>query len=204
MKTAGLILAAGRSARMGRPKALLEYNGDTFLNRQIFLMLPRVEELTVVLGCHADEIRPTIPDLPGLRVAVNDRYDLGMLSSLQKGIATVGGGGGADWILFGLVDHPLVRGRTLDRMLQACRDAAGAPLAIPRFEGARGHPVAVSRAVADELCALDPSDSPQSVMRRHYAEALFVDVDDRGVIADIDRPEDYAAWIGAQARSRVE
>ncbi len=202
MKTAGLILAAGRSSRMGRPKALLEYNGDTFLNRQIFLMRPRVDELAVVLGCRAAEIRPTIPALPGLRVALNENYDRGMLSSLQTGIAALGSG--ADWLLFGLVDHPLVRGRTLDRMMQACRAARGAPLAIPRFEGTRGHPVAVSRAVAEELCALDPSASPQNVMRRHYAEAIFVDVDDRGVVTDIDRPEDYAAMIGAQTESRVE
>ncbi len=192
MKTAGLILAAGRSSRMGRDKALLEYNGGTFLNRQIFLMLPRVDKLAVVLGCRADAIRPTIPALPGLQVDVNENYERGMLSSLQTGIVAVGAE--AEWILFGLVDHPTIRGRTLDRMVQACRGAS-APLVIPRFEGNRGHPVAISSAVAEELCALNPSSNPQSVMRRHYGEALFLDVDDRGVVTDIDRPEDYAAMI---------
>ena len=200
MKTAGLILAAGRSSRMGRDKALLEYNGDTFLNRQIFLMRPRVDELAVVLGCRAEAIRPTIPALPGLRVAVNENYDKGMLSSLQTGIAALDAE--AEWILFGLVDHPAVRGRTLDRIAQGCRRAA-APLAIPRFDGIRGHPVALSRAVAEELCALDPAASPQSVMRRHYGEALFVDVDDRGVVTDIDRPEDYAGLIRERGSSAV-
>lgn len=194
MKTDGLILAAGRSSRMGRPKALLEYNGDTFLNRQIFLMLPRVEQLAVVLGCNADAVRPTLPALPGLCAVVNENYDRGMLSSLQTGLAALGGA--ADWTLFALADHPAVRGRTLDRILQACRAAASAPLAIPRFAGKRGHPVALSRAIADELCALDPAASPQDTMRKHYREALFLDVEDRGVVTDIDRPEDYAALTG--------
>lgn len=191
MKIDGLILAAGRSSRMGRPKALLEYNGDTFLNRQIFLMLPRVNELAVVLGCRAETIRPTIPALPGLRVTVNENYDRGMLSSLQTGLAALGPE--ADWALFALVDHPVVRGRTLDRILQACRRAPGAPLAVPRFDGKRGHPAALSRALADELCALDPAASPQDAVRKHYPKAIFLDVEDRGVVTDVDRPEDYAA-----------
>lgn len=192
MKAAALILSAGRSSRMGSDKALLEYNGDTFLNRQIFLMLPRVEELVVVLGCRADAIRQTIPKLTALRIVVNENYDRGMLSSLQTGIAAVGGE--VDWILFGLVDHPRVRGRTLDRMLETCR-RTDAPLVIPRYDGTRGHPTALSRAVAEKLCGLDPSADPRNVIRAHYDEAVFLDVDDRGVVTDIDRPEDYAEML---------
>lgn len=173
---------------MGRDKALLKYRGDTFLNRQIYLMLPRIDELVVVLGHHADEIRPTIPDAPGLRITVNETYDVGMLSSLQAGLAAIGTD--ADWVLFALVDHPVVRGRTLDRLTQACEDCH-APLVIPRFDGQRGHPVALSREVQQEISALEPTASPQDVIRSHYGEALFVDVDDRGVVTDIDLPADY-------------
>ncbi len=188
MKLSGLILAAGRSSRMGRDKALLEYHGDTFLNRQIFLTLPRVDELVVVLGHHADEIRPTLPGAAGLRATVNENYDVGMLSSLQAGLAAIEGD--ADWVMFALVDHPLVRGRTLDRLVQACR-GSNAPLVIPRFDAERGHPVVISRPVMRQIEALDPAVSPQDVIRSHYGEALFVDVDDQGVTTDIDLPEDY-------------
>ena len=188
MKICGLILAAGRSSRMGRDKALLEYRRDTFLNRQIYLMLPRVDELVVVLGHHADEILPTIPDAAGLRTTVNENYDVGMLSSLQAGLAAIGTD--ADWVLFALVDHPVVRGRTLDRLTQACRNS-DATLVIPRFNGQRGHPVMLSRVVLEEIRALDPAASPQDVIRSHYGEALFVDANDRGVVTDVDLPEDY-------------
>ena len=119
---------------------------------------------------------------------VNENYDVGMLSSLQAGLAAIGTE--ADWVLFALVDHPVVRGRTLDRLTQACRNS-DAPLVIPRLNGQRGHPVVLSRAVREEIGALDPAASPQDVVRSHYGEALFVDVDDRGVVTDIDLPEDY-------------
>ncbi len=174
---------------MGSDKALLEYRGRGFLERLIYLLLPRVDKVVAVLGHNADRIQQALPEAPRLQVAVNREYDRGMLSSLQCGLAAAGGD--VDWILWALVDHPAVRGRTLDRLL-AVAATADAPLVIPRCGGTRGHPIMISKAVAAQLIDLDADSSPQDVVRAHYSRACFVDTDDRGVLLDIDNPADYA------------
>ena len=174
---------------MGRDKALLDYRGRTFLNHLIYLALPRVDPLVVVLGHNADRIAASVAESTRVRTVVNSEYDRGMLSSLQRGLSEAGK---AEWILWMLVDHPAVRGRTLDELLAAAEDSA-APVVIPRNGGRRGHPIILSHEVAAELLRLPSDRSPQDVVRRHYDDALFVDVGDRGIVADIDRPPDYDA-----------
>lgn len=188
MKVAGVVLAAGRSSRMGSDKALLEYRGKTFLNHLIYLVLPRVDEVVVVLGHNADRIAATMPDLPRVRQVVNEDYACGMLSSLQRGLAEAAAD--TDRVLWMLVDHPAVRGRSLDALLAAA-ETSGAALVIPRFNGERGHPIVLSRAIATELLQLHPERSPQDVVRSHYPEACFLDLEDSGVLRDVDRPPDY-------------
>lgn len=194
MKITGLILAAGRSSRMGRDKALLDYRGRTFLNHLVYLALPRVDSIVVVLGHNADRIAGSMAESPRLRTTVNSEYDRGMLSSLQRGLSEAGEAG---WILWMLVDHPAIRGRTLDRLLDAA-EGSTAPVVIPRHGGQRGHPILLSREVASELLRLSPDRSPQDVVRGHYGNALFVDLDDQGILADVDRPPDYDALVMAR------
>ncbi len=189
MKIAGLILAAGRSSRMGRDKALLEYRGRSFLNHLIFLALPRVDKLVVVLGHNAEQIAPALTTSSRVDIVVNADYDRGMLSSLQTGLVQIGEE--ADWILWMLVDHPVVRGRSLDRLLDAARQTE-APLVIPRFHEERGHPIAISRRVVQDLLRLPPEASPQDAVRRRYGETLFLDLDDAGVLRDVDTPRDFS------------
>ena len=176
---------------MGRDKALLPYRGQTFLSRLVYLALPRVDAVTVVLGHNAEAIAGEVPASPRVRVAVNEGYERGMLSSLQVGLQAAGE---ADWYLWMLVDHAAVRGRVLDRLLDGAA-ASSAPVVIPRFEGERGHPVVVSRALAEELLRLPRDCSPQDAVRRTYGQALFVDLDDSSVLVDVDRPEDYEALL---------
>jgi CTP:molybdopterin cytidylyltransferase MocA len=191
VKPAGIILAAGESSRMGRDKALLPYLGSTFLNRLISLYLPRVEALVVVLGHHADEIRASLPAAQGLSTITNPDYKRGMLSSLQTGLGAVGD---APAVLFTLVDHPAVRAQTIDRLIEEFfRDHPA--VAIPRYGERRGHPVVLSRRIADEILALPPARSAKEVIRARSGETLFVDVDDAGVLRDIDLPADYEALL---------
>ena len=194
MKIAGLIFAAGESARMGRDKALLDFQGSTFLNRLVALFLPRVDPLVVVLGHHAASIRETIsadPSHPApLQIVINEHYQQGMLSSFQAGIRALPAETSAT--LFTLVDHPAVRASTLDQLLETL--ARKQPLlVIPRYQGQRGHPVAAARSILDEILALSGDSSPKNVIRAHRAETVFVDVDDPGVVTDVDLPEEYQA-----------
>ena len=171
---------------MGRDKALLEFRRTTFLGRIITLLAPRVEPLVVVLGHHAGVIRQVIPGGP--RVVVNTNYKAGMLTSLQTGIRALPSE--AEAALFTLVDHPAVAEKTVELLIGEWEKAK--PLvAIPRHGGRRGHPVIVRRSVLDEILALGPESSAKDVIRSHRAETLFVDVDDPGVLCDIDLPEQY-------------
>lgn len=190
-----MIFAAGESSRMGRDKALLDFRGSTFLNHLISLFLPRLHPVIVVLGHHADLIRRSITgDLRFAgaepRIIVNSEYQSGMLSSFQAGIRALPPSAKA--AMFTLVDHPAVRETTLDRLLEEFQ-ASGKPVVIPRYEGRRGHPVLTSRAVLEEMLDLPLESSPKSVIHGHKAETRFLDVDDPGVVKDIDSPFEYEA-----------
>lgn len=170
---------------MGRDKALLPYAGTTFLERLIDLFLPRVAPLVVVLGHNAGRIMVAMRERPGVQVAINYKYKDGQLSSLKTGIAALPSDAPA--ALVTLVDHPAVAESTLDAILAY----ASAPLVIPRYQGRRGHPVLLSRALLDEIAALPPHASAKQVIHAHLTEAAQFDLDDPGVLRDIDTPEDY-------------
>ena len=188
--TAGLILAAGESRRMGRPKALLEYRGETFLDRLTRLLATRCSPVIVVLGAAAEEIRQRAGG--DATFAINPDYRSGQTSSLQCGLHGVPES--AEGVLLTLVDHPAVMPDTINALV----DAPGSSLVrVPRYRGQRGHPVWFSRDLIPEFLALSPDDAARDVIRGHAGRTLFVDVDDSGVIADIDDPAAYQALTGA-------
>ncbi len=188
MKLGGVILAAGESSRMGRDKALLEYRGSTFLNHLISLFSPRVDPLIVVLGYHAETIRPTIQQRSAAKVVINQDHEKGMLTSLQVGIRSLPSDVGA--AMFTLVDHPAVGESTLDRLIERFQ-AGRQALAIPCYERQRGHPVVAARPILEEILRLSDDSSARTVIRAHRHETTFVEVDDDGIVLDIDRPSDY-------------
>lgn len=188
MKPAGIILAAGESSRMGRDKALLPYGDSTFLSRLISIFHPRVDPLIVVLGHHATEIAASLAPLGGLKVAINADYKRGMLTSLQAGLRAIPSD--ASQVMFTLVDHPAVSEATIDRLIREF-SSSGRMLAIPRQGERRGHPVLLARQVAEEILSLPTESSAKDVIRGHRDETLFVDVDDAGILRDIDLPSDY-------------
>ncbi len=146
---AAVILAAGASSRMGRPKPLLPLDGETFLDRLIAAFSGICRPITVVLGHDADRIRAGIHRAADAEFVVNPDPDRGMLSSLQCGLAHLGGD--VDAVLFTPADLPSIHSSTIAAV--AGSDAA---IVIPRCGGRNGHPVRVSRAIADELLALPP------------------------------------------------
>lgn len=167
---------------MGRDKALLPLGDSNFINALARTFLAQLDPVVAVVGHHADEIRGALD--PKLRIAVNQDYDRGMLSSLQTGLRAIPADSPA--AVFTLVDHPNLRPETLRALLHEWR---GEPLAIPRYRGERGHPVLLRRDVVEELLALEPTASPKPTVRGRYPEALFLDLDDPAIVEDIDTPE---------------
>jgi molybdenum cofactor cytidylyltransferase len=189
---AGIILAAGASSRMGSPKALLEYRGETFIERLVRVLSPVCGQVIVVLGYHAAVIRPGIPN--SAVVAINPAPQCGQLSSLQTALAALPPD--AEGFLFTPVDSPAVEIETVERLADAFRRRDPATLlVIPRIQTPggpkRGHPVFAVRAIAEELLALPPTALASEVIHDYIPQTLYVDVNDPGILTDIDDREAY-------------
>jgi molybdenum cofactor cytidylyltransferase len=177
---------------MGSPKALLEYRGETFIQRLVRVLSPVCGRVIVVLGYHAAEIRPGIPG--SVVVTINPAPERGQLSSLQTGLAALPAD--ADGFLFTPVDSPAVESATVARVAEEFRRRGAATmLVIPRIQTPggpkRGHPVFAARAIAEELLALPPTAMASDVIHGHIPQTVYIDVNDPGILIDIDDREAY-------------
>ena len=192
----GIVLAAGKSSRMGRTKALLSIGeGETFLSRVVRTLTDGgVEEIVVVVGADADAIRASADRyaMP-VRVVDNPDYEQGQLSSLVKGLHAVDRPA-LTAALVTLIDVPLVAPETVRTLLQEY--TAGSALIVrPASRGRHGHPVIFDRALFDELRQANPKEGAKEVVRAYSAEVMNVEMTDEGAFTDIDTPEDYARYI---------
>lgn len=190
-----IVLSAGKSERMGSPKALLSRDGTTFLDSVLSsVRASTLDGVIVVLGHHRKEILRAIDlecwgfDLG--RWVFNEDYEQGMTTSFQAGIRQVPDEAlGA--MLF-LVDHPAPDARTIDALVAEFRPGH---IVVPLFENRRGHPVLFSREVLDEIAILPPDRGANSVVRAQPDRVIQVSVSDPAVLTDIDTPEDFNRWI---------
>ena len=189
MNFAGLLLAAGASSRMGQPKALLPFRNEAFLDRLIGLFAEQCSEVIVV-------VRPGL-DLSSLkrraRFVTNEDPERGMLSSLQCGLAAVSKA--AEAILFCPVDYAAVEADSIRRIIEGFNGV----LTLPVYEGSRGHPCMISRALADELMSLPLTASAKEVIHSHLGEANLIAVPDKRTVEDIDDPEAYRQLLEEEA-----
>lgn len=189
MSVAGLILAAGESKRMGSPKALLELRGETFLDRLIDLFSQFCAPVVVVVGSQADHVRSGVKRPEQAVFVENLHYQLGQLSSMQCGLRRMPEE--IEGVLFTLVDHPNVAPSTIAALLEQPRPL----LAIPRRQGRRGHPIYFDVELVAEFLAIPPESQAKVVVSRHLENTRWVDVDDPGILADVDDPAAYRRLI---------
>lgn len=196
MSVAGIVLAAGRSSRMGEPKALLGAAGVTFLERAIdILMEGGCTAVAAVLGPGEVARRPgEIARRKGARPVENPRADAEQIDSLRIGLESLPETAEAAVVL--PVDHPLAEARTVQELIRGFR-AAGLPIVRPVYNDRPGHPVLFARALWKELAEPDLADGARDVVRRHAEEILDVTIGDRGVAVDIDTPEDFRREFGS-------
>jgi molybdenum cofactor cytidylyltransferase len=185
----GLVLAAGGSSRLGRPKQLLPYRGATLLDAVLGTARAcAFDQLVVALGGAAEDVRRAV-DLRGADVVVNVAYGEGCSSSIAAALGALDPG--CDVLVLLLGDQPGVRRETV-RALLAGRGAA--PLAVCRYEDGRGHPFAFGRAVFGELAQLHGDKGVWKLLDRHGGAVAEVAV--RGPVPiDVDTPDDYAAVL---------
>ncbi len=191
--SAAIVVAAGRGSRLGgRPKALLTLSpGQSFLAAIAeSARAAGVCEIVVVAGGPHRAVTEAEAARLELAVAVNAAPDRGMASSVALGFSFAASAFAAEIAYLWPVDHPRIEVGTLG----ALSAAASPSLAVmPAYRGRGGHPVAVGRALWDALsrCA-DAPEGARSVFRARRERVVRIDVDDAGVVGDVDTPADLA------------
>jgi molybdenum cofactor cytidylyltransferase len=192
--TAGVLLAAGASTRMGKPKQLLPVKGEPMLSAVLREVLASdLERVVLVLGHRAAEIRRTLGRTlrhPRLSVIENPSYPEGISSSIRAGLHEIRNG--YDHVMMLLADMPFLDTGRINGLLHGCLKSES-PLGAVAVAGRRSHPVMFSRELYDELENLRGDAGARSLFRKYADRVCLVasgeGYDDR----DIDTPEEYAA-----------
>jgi molybdenum cofactor cytidylyltransferase len=192
---AAVILAAGESSRMGRPKALLPFRGTSFIEAIVgALKQSKVGQIVVVLGHNAEEMRQRIQHLP-VTIVVNREYKRGQLSSLQAAIRHLAASPHTiEGMLVHLVDHPYLDPALVDRMIESFY-AEHKLIVLPRYKTQRGHPVLFSASLFQKLLEAPLDQGAKAVVNAHRADTLELETDDAGIAIDIDTPEEYRKHV---------
>jgi len=174
---------------MGYPKPLLKVGDETFVSHLANVMLTVVARLTIVVGAHADRVRPVIPLDPRIRIVDNPDWVRGQLSSIKAGIRALLPDASA--ALIHLTDHPTVKAETFATVAKAYRQSKK-PIVIARHSGRRGHPVLFDRSVFAELLDAPEDQGARVVVNADASRVVYIEVDDPGILLDLDTPEDLA------------
>ena len=186
---AGLVLGAGGSTRLGRPKQLLAYGGGTLLGHVVGRARScPFDQLIVALGGSADDVRASV-DLTGADIVVNDAYGEGCSSSIAAALDAVDPR--CDVMVLMLGDQPGVRAETVAALLAGRGEA---PLAVCRYDDGRGHPIAFSRATFGDLAALHGDKGVWRLLDRRTGDVAEVAMPGP-IPLDVDTPEDYEAVL---------
>ncbi len=190
MKVYGLLLAAGRSTRMGQPKQLLDWRGRPLVAHLTAVALAsRLDGIIVVVGAAEAEVRAALRDLP-VTIVTNPAYTSGMASSLATGLRALPADAAAALIL--LVDQPLVTPALLNRLIDVWQTQPAALAVVPFFQGERGNPALIAAPLFADLLTLEGDTGARAIFARYPDRILRLDLDDPAVITDIDTPGDVA------------
>ena len=191
----GIVLAAGRSSRLGRPKQLLPLRGEPLIRHTLRQVLASsLDDVILVIGHDADAVRAAVTDLP-VACVFNPDAASGQSTSVRAAVATLAPD--VEAAVFILGDQPGIDPNVIDSLITAWR-ASRPPVVAPRYEDRIGNPVLFDRRVFPELARLD-GDTGARPLVRAYQESGDVHLLQIGGVAppDVDTEADYAALIAA-------
>ncbi|MBK9009064.1 MAG: nucleotidyltransferase family protein [Anaerolineae bacterium] len=189
-----IILAAGESKRMGQPKMLLKWGKTTVLEHVISVFANAgVEDIVVVTGAARDEVEKIVAvaqtSCPA-RSVFNEGFVEGeMLSSIQCGLRDLAEKDSSA-ALIALGDQPQVREGSVWRVCEMFKET-GNPLVVPSYHMRRGHPWLVDESLWGEMLAMRAPQTPRDFLNARADQIKYVEVDDEGILADLDTPEQY-------------
>jgi CTP:molybdopterin cytidylyltransferase MocA len=181
---------------MGRPKALLRVGGESFLERAVRILREGGCRGTIVVVNDAAAETARLAELAGARVVVNAAESSEPIDSIRLALDVLPRA--ADWAAILPVDHPLVEPRTIELLIEAAR-TRGAPIVRPLHHGIAGHPGLYARRTFSAFSDPDLERGAHSVIEAYGTEVLDLPVEDPGVIADLNTPEELLRWLGGKA-----
>jgi molybdenum cofactor cytidylyltransferase len=188
---AAILLAAGRSARMGRPKMVLPVEGGLPLIRHVAqaFLEAGVEHVIAVTGADRELVEAALAGTPA-RLAFNPDHVRGeMLSSIKVGLEAAQRAG-AEAAFLHPADVAFVSPDTIRALIRS-REEGRRVLVAPSHQGRRGHPIMIGQELWPEVLKLPAGQTLRDFLRRHADDTRYVVVDDQGVLRDVDTPEDY-------------
>jgi molybdenum cofactor cytidylyltransferase len=189
LRIAAVVLAAGKSRRMGRNKLLLKLGGITVLDRVLSSIEgSKVDEVFVVLGHMSEDLGPIV-NTHSAEAVFNPDYEEGMMSSFKAGLSMVS----ADAAFLCLGDQVVLDPVLMDRMIDTMEADPEALIVSPIHEGRRGHPVLFRKVLFSEIMSFGPRDTLRDVVEGHGDSHLGIE-GDIWCTLDMDTPEDYE-WI---------
>jgi molybdenum cofactor cytidylyltransferase len=196
MKIAGIMLAAGKSSRMGRNKLLLPLWGRTVLEESLFQLLQSdIDGRFLVLGFERERIESHISEnlSKGVTVLFNENYELGRAESIKCAVEYAKEK--YDAFLFMVADKPAVPAALIDRAIAEFRKKNPLILYVGTPSG-RGHPIIFSKEMADELMALSGDVVGDELLSKYVDDTIIIDDTEEQI--DIDTMEDYRRIVGTE------
>ena len=187
---AAILLAAGESTRMGRPKQLLDWHGRPLVAAQIDTLLSAgCRPVVVVLGAHAAIVRPVLPSQSDVQVTTNHNWREGRASSIRTGARSVPAA--VDAVIVVSVDQPTDR-FVIDRLAQGLEAAPEAVIAVPRHDDSNGHPPIFRAELLAELQNVtERQEGLRQLRRRHVDRTIFVEMGNPIVTFNLNTPDAY-------------
>jgi molybdenum cofactor cytidylyltransferase len=184
-----ILLAAGKSERMGQNKLLMPWEGGTVIGRTLDnLLASRAGEVVVVLGSRAQDMSEAVGERD-VTLVLNPNYARGMSTSLATGLGMINHG--ARYVIVALGDQPLITSTTYDQLIEAAEEGEKG-IVVPAYRNKRGNPIVLSSNYIAELARITGDIGGRELLAKYDKDVREVRVRDEGVVVNINTPEEYA------------